>query len=233
MSVLAIIPARSGSRGIPGKNMTKLNGKPLIEYTINFALSSKKIQRIFVSTDSKKIANFAQSMWITTPYLRPKKLSGDSTPMIDVVKHVLASLKKNENYIPKIICILQPTSPFRNKKMIDNAIFQLEHTKATSVVSVVKLKNHPFASFKIKKDYLIPFISEFQKYYQRQKYPELFYPTGGIYAFRNSTIEKYGNFYGPKIHPLIMEPELSLDIDEKFDLFISEMLLKFGKNKKF
>jgi len=146
MKILGLIPARGGSKGIPLKNIQKLAGKPLINYTIESAKKSK-IDKVIVSTDTKKIAQISTSAGAEVPFLRPKKISKDSSSTIKVIKHALKFLKLKQNYEPDIIVILQPTSPLRTAKMINNSINILKKSKCSSVISVSKIKSHPYASF--------------------------------------------------------------------------------------
>ena len=230
MKIVAIIPARGGSKGIPLKNIKKLFGKSLIEHTINAALNSKKINKVIVSTDNEKIARISKSLGAEVPFLRPKKISTDSSNSIDVIKHALKKLEKSK-FIPDIIVMLQPTSPFRTSQMIDKSIDLLTKSKSTSIISVAKIKKHPYLSFWHYDKYLKPFKKDFLKYYQRQLFPELFYPTGGIYTFWASTLTKYNSLYGPRIMPMIISNEIiNLDIDSNFDFFIAEMYKNYNKN---
>jgi CMP-N,N'-diacetyllegionaminic acid synthase len=230
MKVLAIIPARSGSKGIPGKNMRKIAGKPLIEYSINAAKYSKIIDKIVVSTDSKKIADFAKYKKIDVPFLRPKKISKSNSNTLDMINHTVDFLKTHENYTPDIITILQPTSPLRTTEILDKSIKMLKNSKNhTSILGVSKVKNHPFLCFGLENLSLKPYKSDFQKYSQRQKFPTYFYPTGSIYTFWYKTLKKYGNIYGPKIKPVIIDIEDSIDIDNSYDLFNAEMKIKNWK----
>ena len=120
MNVLAIIPARGGSKRIPYKNIQNLAGKPLIAHTIIAAKKSKVIDKIVVSTDDKKIAKISEAYGIEVPFLRPKNISKDNSPTIEAVKHTLEFLRTNQDYIPDMIIILQPTSPLRTTRSIDN-----------------------------------------------------------------------------------------------------------------
>jgi len=235
MKILGIIPARSGSKGIPQKNIIKLDGKPLIAHTIQLAKKTKKINKLIVSTDSPKIAKLAISLGAEAPFLRPKKISTSHSSTIDTIKHALKFLSPHFN--PDIILILQPTSPFRTLKIINESIDLLIKSKADSVVSVSKSKNHPYQSFWYDKKYLKPFRSDHEKkFYQRQQLPDLFYENGTIYAFWNKTLEKFDSIYGKKIKPIIAkDDEIHIDIDNPYDLFLSEMTLKYWKRyqKKF
>ena len=236
MKVLAIIPARGGSKSIPSKNIQKLGKLPLIAHTIKSAKSSKEVNRIIVSTDNKKIAKIAEQYGAEVPFLRPKKFSRDSSSTLDVVQHAIQFLQKVENYTPDIITILLPTSPFRPPNLIDESIKLLKNTKATSVVSVHKTKTHPFKAFLPENGFLKPFKRDYQKYYQRQKLPHFYHTTGTAYTFWFNTLKKYGHYYGPRMKPLISyNDEMNVGIDNVFDFFIAEMTLKYWKTypKKF
>ena len=225
MNVLAIIPARGGSKGIPHKNIRNLAGKPLITYTIIAAKKSKLIDKIVVSTDDKKIAKISEACGIEVPFLRPKNISKDNSSTIEVVKHTLEFLRTNQDYIPDMIIVLQPTSPLRTTRLIDNAIEILRKSKSSCVISVSKIKKHPFSAFWLKSGLLKPFKQNFTKYDRRQKYPDLYFPTGAIYAFWDKTIKKYNSMYGPKIKPILVNIE-DIDIDNPLDLFFAEMIVK-------
>ena len=231
LKILAIIPARANSKGIPSKNIQKLGELPLIAYTIRSAKKSTKVNRIIVSTDNKKIAKIAMEYGADVPFLRPKKISRNSSSTLDVVQHTIQYLQKVENYTPDIITILLPTSPFRSPDLIDKSIKLLKKTNATSVVSVFKSKEHAFKAFLPKGGFLKPFKSDYKKYYQRQKLPDFYHTTGAAYTFWFDTLKKFGHYYGPRIKPLISHYyEMNVDIDSIFDLFIAEMTLKHWKN---
>lgn len=227
MEVLAIIPARGNSKSIPLKNIQKLNGIPLIGYTIKAALNCKKISRVIVSTDNEQIKKISEKFGAETPFVRPRRLSSDKASTFSVIEHTLNFLKLRENYVPEIITVLQPTSPFRSSTKIDHSINLLKRSKATSVVGVSKTKNHPYRVFWPDKEFLKPTRNDFLKFHQRQMFPVCYYPTGEIYTFWYKTFEKYGNTYGPKIKPLVSSSdEIRIDIDSLFDLFMSEMVIK-------
>jgi len=233
MKVLAIIPARGNSKGIKMKNVQKLAGKPLIEYTISSAKKSRYINRIIVSTDNSRIANISLKAAAEVPFLRPRKFSHDRSPTIDTIKHTLRYLITNESYTPDMIVILQPTSPLRTPEMIDKSINMLMKTNATSVITVEKIKSHPYISFWYVKEYLKPYLKKFQKFSRRQMFPPLYIPTGAVYAFWNNTIKKYDSIYGPKIKPVIInDNDANMDIDSTFDLFVCEMIISQWKKYK-
>ncbi len=230
MKVVAIIPARSGSKGIHLKNIKKLNGKPLIQYTIDAAKKCKMINRIVVSTDSKKIANISKKLGVEVPFLRPKKISGDVSSMEEVVTHTINFLK-SEPYNPDIIIILQPTSPFRSYKEVDKVIRIFSKSRATSLVEVKKTENHPYKSFKKKNRFLLPLKTNFQKFHARQTLPDIFYPTGSVYILWTKTLEKFNSIYGNKILSYEQKDDV-IDIDTQFDFFVAEMMIKLWRSKK-
>lgn len=236
MEVLSIIPARGNSKELPKKNIRFLAGKPLIEYSITHAKQSKLINRIIVSTDNEKIAKISKSLRAEVPFLRPKKISKDSTPLIDVIKHTIEYLEKNENYIPDIIVVLQPTSPIRHSKKIDESIHLLMKTHCNSVLSVAKVETHPSICFWNDNKYLKPYDKNFEKLTIRQTHKPLYHPTGSLYTFWLKTLKKYDSIYGPKIKPLTTSNSSeNLDINELFDFFVSEMTIKYWNkySKKF
>lgn len=231
MKILAIIPARSGSKRLPGKNILQLGNLPLISFTINSARKSKLINKIFISTDSKQIAKICESKGIKVPTLRPKKLSQDKTSSVSVIQHALSYLQKNENYVPDIILLLQPTSPFRTSQLIDKSIRLLIKSKASSVISVKKNKTELKNSFYYRNEILLPY-QKISKKQSSMKNSELFFPTGSIYVFWKKTLQDYNSIYGPKIKPIFSKQPETIDIDDIFDLFVSKMVLLHWKKFK-
>ncbi len=226
--ILAIIPARGGSKGIRKKNIQKLLGKPLISYTITAAKNTKSINKIIVSTDDNEIKKISQNIGAEVPFLRPKQISKDTSSTIEVIKHALKFLEETQSYKPDIIVLLQPTSPLRTSQLITKTINTLKKSKATSVITVSKITKHPYASFWLKNDFLKPFKENSTKYSRRQDFPDLFFPTGAVYSFWYDTLKKFNSIYGPKIKPIIVDDD-NIDIDTLQDLFFTEMILKNWK----
>ena len=227
MEILGIIPVRKNSRGIPLKNIQKINGIPLVEHTIRTAKKTTKISRLILSTDSEEIAKIAQKLGIEVPFLRPKKYSKNNSPTSDVIFHALDYLKKTENYEPDIITILQATSPLRQPSTIDKSVRLLVNSNATSILGVSQMKQNPFLAFTLGSNkFLKPHMKNFQKFFQRQKFPKFYYPSGSIYTFWKKTLEDYGDIYGPRIKSLVVSRDESIDIDDILDLFIAENVVK-------
>jgi len=229
--ILAIIPARGGSKGIRRKNLQKLSGKPLIAHTIIAAKKTKSINKIIVSTDDKEIGKISKNNGAEVPFLRPKQISKDTSSTIEVIKHALKFLQENQSYVPDIIILLQPTSPLRTSQLITKTINTLKKSKATSVITVSKITKHPYASYWLKNDFLKPFEKNFTKYSRRQGFPDLFFPTGAVYTFWYDTLKKFNSLHGPKIKPIVVHDE-DIDIDNLRDLFFAEMMLKNWKKYK-
>lgn len=222
--ILAIIPARGGSKGILRKNITTLAGKPLIAYSIEVAKKSRYINRVVVSTDDNEIARIAR-IYESEIIMRPKELAKDSSSVMDAVFHVLDTLEKEENYIPDIVILLQPTSPLRSVDDVDNAIeLFLNSNGCESVVGVCE-NTHLYWSFKIERGYLKPIFRQYIGM-RRQKLPKLYLPNGAIFISTPHILKRYKSFYCNKTIPYVMPPERSIDIDEKKDLIIAELLMK-------
>ena len=217
MKVLGIIPARKNSKGIKNKNLKKLNGKPLIEYTIESAIKSK-INHIIITSDIKSLSKYDDDKRVTF-ISRPEKLCKSNTEMNEVVDHSLKIVKKKFD----IFVILQPTSPFRNYQHINQAIkIFSKDKKANSLVSVCEVPhNFNFEKLgKIDKGYL----NCKTKIRNRQKIEKIYARNGAIYLAR---YEKYrGSLLISKIIPFIMNPKDSIDIDNMHDWEIAESILK-------
>lgn len=216
MFVLAIIPARGGSKAIKNKNIIKINKKPLIQYTFDEAKKSKYINEIYVTSDSKKIINIAIKNNINF-VRRPKKISGDNSKTIEAIKHLIKYFKKKNNFYPNYIVILQPTSPLRKFNHIDKALQKIiNDSKADSLVSCVKIKHNfnPDSLMKInKKGYLV-----FKKNIKRRQDKMTYYARNGaaIYIIKYPVYLK--SIFGDRTLPFIMDEKLSLDIDDEIDL---------------
>lgn len=236
-NILGLIPARGGSKGIPGKNIYPLAGKPLLAYTCEAACQSKQLGRVILSTDSQEIADVGAQYGAEVPFLRPEKYAQDNTPSIDVVLHTLEWLKKNENWTPEAVVLLQPTSPLRIAEHIDQALKLFHEQESETVVSVVKVP-HRFSPYTIQKlhDGLLHDFWEqdvsFDRY-RRQDIPELYARNGpAILITRTEVLQQSKSFYGNKVIPYIMEEKYSIDIDDMSDLQLAEFMLTMQDTKK-
>lgn len=225
-AVLGLIPARGGSKAIPGKNLVSLLGKPLLAYTGEAALASKSLDRIIVSTDDGAIAAAARGMGLDVPFLRPADLAGDETPMLPVIVHALDWCEANGMGVAAIV-LLQPTSPLRQTRHIDGAVDLLHDTDAETVVSVVSVPHRyaPESVMTMSDGRLTPF-SDGPMILRRQD-KGLVYARNGpaVLAVRTEVIRR-GALYGDPTLGYEMDAASSLDIDELDDLWLAEQYLR-------
>ncbi len=221
VEILVLIPARGGSKGIPGKNIKKLGGHPLIAYSIAAAKKSTLVTRTIVSTDDLKIAEIAKEYGAEVPFLRPPELAQDSTLDQPVFQQALEYLAEEENYHPEIVVQLRPTSPFRPPDLIDNAIrILLDHPQATSVRGVVPSKQNPYKMWRIEEQgQMVPLLeSDFPEPYNmpRQALPPTYWQTGHIDVIRSKTILE-GSMSGQVIQACEIDPTFTVDLDNALD----------------
>lgn len=230
--ILGIILARAGSKGIKNKNIVKLGNKPLISWTIETAIKSKKITDLVLSTDSKKIANIGKKYGVQVPFIRPKKFAKDNSSSVDAIEHAVNFLKnKGLNY--DYVLLLEPTSPLRDYKDIDNSIDKIFSKNYDSLASVSKLEAfHPdFLYKKNKIGFLSPFRKSKKKYIRRQDLEPIYFLEGSIYISKITTLMKKRTFYHNKTIGIEMPKWKSIEIDDKIDLVHTEAIIKKKKLK--
>ena len=223
MRCVSIIPARGGSKGIPGKNIKPLAGRPLITYTISHSLNSKLIDETYVTTDDikiKKVALEAGAKVID----RPKKIAEDKTPIEPVLKHAINQLETK----PDIVVFLQCTSPIRKKNDINNAIKKLQQNNYDSIFSGTKNKDF---FWRIEKEKLKPINYDYKNRKRRQDMPLEYIENGSIYVFKTNKFEKEGCHICGKIGIYEMPREYSFEIDDMFDFWLCEKILEWVKNE--
>ena len=226
MKNIAIIPARSGSKGLKDKNIKLLNGKPLLAYSIEASIKSKCFDTVMVSTDSKKYADIAKKYGAEVPFLRSKKNSSDKSSSWDVVKEVLNAYKENGKEFDNFM-LLQPTSPLRTQKDIKNAFKLQKENNANSIVSVCEEEHSPEESIKLKNNlYLSPIIKNRNNNRRRQDMDKYYRMNGSIYLCKTSYFNKYGEIYNKGCYAYKMNNINSVDIDTELDFVLAEYLLK-------
>ena len=229
MEIFGIIPGRKGSKGVLNKNIRKINGKPLISYSIEAALESEYIKKVVVSSDSDEILEIAGSYGVES-IKRPEHLAQDDSTTVDVVKHVLDVFNESNKYFPEILVLLQPTSPLRDSNDIDEAIKMfLKDGDADALISVSKYNHNPLWSFKIENNFLSPANDEKFLNKRRQELPELFLPNGAIYIIKTRKFLEKNSFVMKKTKAFIMSEEKSMDIDTELDLKLVKCLMKYNK----
>jgi len=220
--ILGIIPARSGSKGLPRKNILPLAGKPLIVWTIEAANGSKYIDRCIVSTDSEEIAEEAVKYGGDVPFLRPVKLATDEADSDSVVLHAIDALPQKYD----MVVLLQPTSPLRTSENIDKALNLMLEKKAPALVSVVKTGHPPECSVRIGDNLKISELAvKLDRGKRRQDYPPTYRLNGAIYVAQSLYYLQKKTFITEDTIAFIMPPERSVDIDSRLDLRLAELII--------
>lgn len=225
-TVLGLLTARGGSKGIPRKNIRLVGGKPLIAWSIEAALASRRVARTIISTDDEEIAQIACQWGAQAPFLRPAELAQDASPHLAVVRHALDWLAENEGYHPDYILLLQPTSPFRTSADIDAAIEIAQSHDAEAVVGVTPTHHHPLLTKTIRPDGTLEnFMTSDLAYLRRQDLPAAYAINGAIYLNRPAALLRDGTFSPSGAYAYVMPPERSLDIDTEWDLYLANLIL--------
>lgn len=227
-SILAIIPARGGSKGLKKKNIKNLNNKPLISYTINAAKNSKYIDRVIVSTEDNEIAEVAIKEGGEVPFLRPGEYATDKSPTIDSVIYTINKLNE-EGYYPDYIALLQCTSPLRNTNHIDEAISKLLFEKSDAIVSVCEAEVNPYWTNVIENGKLKYFIEKGKNITRRQDLPKVYRLNGAIYIIKTEILLSERTFQPENCSAYIMDSKCSVDIDNLIDFKVAEMILSEGE----
>jgi len=235
MSVVALIPARGGSKGIPKKNLVQICGQPLIAYSIDAACRAESIDRVIVSTDDAEIANVARDLGAEVPFLRPTALAVDTAPMLGVLRHAVEWLD-GENGSLKALVLLQPTSPLRTSVHIEEAVALFKSSTATSVVSVVEVP-HQFNPYSIMtlsaQGTLKQILGEHSSITRRQDKPKCYARNGPAVLVCSPNTLRAGALYGECSLPYIMSPHDSLDIDNWSDIEEASQHLKRRFEERF
>jgi CMP-N-acetylneuraminic acid synthetase len=233
MKILAIVPARSGSKRLPGKNINILNGKPLIQWSIESALGIDEISHVMVSTDCQYTADIALQSGADVPFLRPKELATDTSSSFAVIKHAL-DYYKDQGEVFDYILLLQPTSPIRNKKHNEQAIALLRANGADAVVSVCKCEHSPLWTNILPEDMSMDcFIRDTIKNSRSQDLPQSYRINGAIYLSKVSRFYEEGTlFLSSNIYAYLMDDKSSVDIDHELDFMVAEMILKLKENNE-
>ena len=230
-NILALIPARGGSKGIPGKNIMEIAGKPLIAYSILQAIKSKHIDRIIVSTDDKEIANISKKWGAEVPFLRPPEFAQDMSPDIEVFRHTLRWLEKEENYKPQLIIHLRPTGPVRKIELIDMAIEKImQHPEADALRSVSLSLQTPYKMWEIEENEMMKPLLKIEHILDcqslpRQALPTVYWQNGYVDIIRPRSILEYHSMWGRKVLPFVIEEQI-LELDYPDNIPAIEKALK-------
>ncbi|MDX1349741.1 MAG: acylneuraminate cytidylyltransferase family protein [Putridiphycobacter sp.] len=224
MTVVALIPARGGSKGLPKKNIKPLNGKPLINYSIESALQSNKVNTVVVSTDSSDIIAVAKAAGAYVPFVRPDHLSSDTATSKDVLVHAISYLAKHGQQYDYVV-LLQPTSPFRKKDDIDNAIQLALTTDADMVVSVKETDSNPYYVLFEEDKHGFLVNSKKGNFTRRQDCPKVYELNGSIYVIKISALLANSDLKFEKTVKYVMDRQFSIDIDTQEDFDYAAYIL--------
>ncbi len=223
-TILAIIPARGGSKGLQRKNLMPLNGKPLIAYSILAAKGCASISRCVVSTEDPEIKNVSLQ-WGAEVIDRPIELAGDLVLSQDVVRHVLEKLR-SENDLPELFALLQPTSPLRNALHLQSCLDIFLKSDALCAISVTEADHHPYKLFRFERNVLEPLFDVESLDKPRQMLPKIYRQNGAIYIMRSEAFLEKNTFFVSPAMPFFMTHEESVDIDAEIDLIVAGILLE-------
>lgn len=228
MKILGIIPARGGSKGIPGKNIKPLGGKPLLQYTAEAAAASKLLSRVILSSDDEEILRIAKELDLEAPFPRPENISRDDTPSLEVIKHVL-DLFEAENEEFEAVCLLQVTTPFREKGFIDKAIRKFIEEDTDSLVSVLEVpaEYNPHWVFEPgPQGHLKLSTGEAEIISRRQELPKAYHRDGAIYLTKTNVLREQNSLFGRTISFIESRKELYVNIDTPADWELAEEIVK-------
>jgi CMP-N,N'-diacetyllegionaminic acid synthase len=232
-TVLGIVPARAGSKGIPGKNIRMMAGKPLLVYTAEAALGAAHLSRVLLSTDDPGIADIGKASGLEVPFLRPSQISLDSTPMIDVVLHCIG-WARNDGCEYDAVCVLQPTSPLRTSATIDRCISLLWETNVDSVISVrpVPTEYNPhWVYFETPEGLLEPSVSRNAEIPSRQQLPPAYHADGSVFVARTQTVVEQHSLKGKRTLGSISPEQEAVDLDTQEQWQLLERRLRFAKEQ--
>ncbi|WP_417558931.1 cytidylyltransferase domain-containing protein [Mesoflavibacter zeaxanthinifaciens] len=219
MKILGLIPARGGSKGIPNKNRKVLNGKPLLQYTIEAALGSKLLNKVVFSSEDETLIKLAKSLGAEVPFVRPSNLSNDNSGTLEVVQHAIKKLKENGNDFDAV-CLLQVTNPFRTSELIDKAIKKFEISGTDTLLSVLKVPHeyNPHWTFKVSESgYLKLATGENRIIKRRQDLPDAYHRDGAIYLVKTDIVLNQNTLYGKTISYIESNSKLHINIDTAKD----------------
>ena len=227
-NIIAIIPARGGSKGVPGKNIKTLAGYPLITYSIIACQLSNKIDRTIISTDSEQITEIARSYGAEVPFLRPSVISQDRSTDREFIVHALDWLKENEDFEPDYLIHVRPTTPLREPLLIDKAVQMIfDRQEATALRSVHEIPESPYKMFGIKNGYLTGLYPDDPRpeYYNlpRQNFPPVYKPNGYVDIIKRKTVRESESLHGSKMVAFVTPVSVEVDSQDEFDFLEYEI----------
>jgi CMP-N,N'-diacetyllegionaminic acid synthase len=223
-----VIPARGGSKGLPGKNLRRLGALSLIGHAVTSAREAQRLDRFIVSTDSAEIAEEARRHGAEVPFLRPPELASDQAGMLGVLQHAVRWLEST-GVRPDLVVTLQPTSPFRVGADIDRTIAKVLDTGADSAQTLSEASYHPFFMKTLDGDRTVALFPDGHKYLRRQDAPPVYQPSGAVYVTRYPSLMEQGHILGDDNRGVVQEFEASVNIDTEWDFMLAELILREGR----
>ena len=236
MSVLGVILARAGSKGVPNKHLILLNGRPLISYTIDFALKEKTIDAVILSTDGEKIAAVGSKLGVPI-LMRPPEYATDDAPIDLALRHAVRDTENTSSRMVEIVIVLYGSVPIRKPGIVDQAVETIRATGADSVETFTEYQKHPLRAFRIESDRPAPMSgARVPGFYRRQNLTPAYYPDGAVAAIRRDVLMatenipgESGEYFGKDRRAIIQAPTDTTDIDEPIDLLWTEFLMNYSR----
>lgn len=227
-SLLILVPARGGSKGLPGKNLKVLAGAPLLVWTARAIKASGVAGRAVLSTDDPAIAEAGRAEGLETPFLRPAELATDRAEMVDVVEHALAWMEAREGFRPRAIMLLQPTCPFRRPQRLRQALELLSLPATDGVIGVGRIERSPSLLYREGPDGLLTPLAQWEGVTMRQDVRPLFTPNGTLYLTTRESLRRHRRFFPPRLRALPTDPVEGIDIDTPEDWALAEAIVAAG-----
>jgi CMP-N,N'-diacetyllegionaminic acid synthase len=231
MNTLGVITARGGSKGLPGKNIKELGGKPLLAWSIEAAQKSKQLDRLILSTEDEEIANVGRKYNIDVPFKRPNELAGDTTHTPDILINALDEMEKIDGVKYDVIVLLQPTVPFRRSEHIDNVIEKFESSSFDSLITVQKQEYPPWWMFRLENGQLhtaFEYAEDINVFnMERQQFPNIYKPNGSVYVTWSDLMRKNHQLVNPdSCGYLVIEDDNQVNIDTTLDFMMAEAIVQ-------
>jgi CMP-N,N'-diacetyllegionaminic acid synthase len=227
--VLGIIPARGGSKGLPGKNLRTLGALSLIGHAVASCREATRLTRFLVSTDSEALADEARRHGAEVPFRRPAELASDEAGMVPVLQHAMRWLETTTGVRPDLVVTLQPTSPFRTGGDIDRTVAKVVDTGADSAQTVTEASYHPFFMKTLDGDRTVALFADGHKYVRRQDAPTVYQPSGAVYVTRRNVLMTEGRVLGADNRAIVQGFEAAVNIDTEWDFLLAELILRQGR----
>lgn len=227
-SVIAIIPARAGSKGLPGKNLRPLCGKPLVAWTVESARRSRHVDEVLVTTDGEDIARVARSFGASVPFLRPAELATDTATTLDAVEHALDFYARERQRAFDVVVLLEPTSPLREDDDVDRMLERLagdwEHLD--SVISLGEVGEHPSIMKRLEGERIVPYCAELEQTTRRQDNPPAYFPYGVAYVVKTEALRRERRFFTARCGHHLIRRYQNYEIDDLYDFLCVEAVMR-------